>query len=134
MGALAFIDERHALGVAEMDATHREFVALAAELAAADDARFPARYAALLEHTRAHFAAEDARMRATRFPAIGEHTNEHQRVLGELMAFGRGVQAGRLKLARAYVRESLPGWFDLHLATMDAALAAHLKRLGDVPG
>ncbi|THF56924.1 hypothetical protein E6O51_18960 [Pseudothauera rhizosphaerae] len=84
-----------------MDATHREFVDLAAALMAADDARFP---------------------------AIGEHVNEHQRVLGELMAFGRGVQAGRLKFARAYVQQSLPEWFDLHLSTMDAALAAHLKR------
>ncbi len=127
---IAFDTARHALGVAQMDATHREFAILAAELAAADDARFPALYAELLAHTRAHFAAEDAQMRASRFPAIGEHSNEHQRVLGELTAFNRGVQAGRLQLARAYARESLPGWFDLHLATMDAALAAHLKRVG----
>lgn len=128
--AIAFDDARHTLGVAEMDATHRAFVTLAAALAEADNATFPTLYGELLAHTREHFAAEDARMRATRFPAIGEHLNEHQRVLGELTAFNRSVQAGRLQLARAYVRESLPGWFDLHLATMDAALAAHLRRVG----
>ncbi|THF64677.1 hemerythrin [Pseudothauera nasutitermitis] len=129
---ITFQEDRHTLGVAEMDDTHREFVALAAALATADNEHFPALYAELFEHTRAHFAAEDARMRATRFPAIGEHTNEHQRVLGELMAFNRSVQAGRLQLARAYVCESLPGWFDLHLSTMDSALAAHLKRMNDI--
>ncbi|MGE0014245.1 MAG: hemerythrin, partial [Azoarcus sp.] len=53
---------------------------------------------------------------------------EHQRVLAELRAFNRSVKGGRLLVARAYVRESLPEWFDLHLSTMDAALAAHLRK------
>jgi hemerythrin len=35
------------------------------------------------------------------------------------------VNSGRLKLARAVVRGQLPGWFRLHAATMDSALAAH---------
>ncbi len=125
---LTFDDSRHLLGVQEMDATHREFVQLADNAAKADDTHFAECYARLFSHTQAHFLAEDAHMRASRFPAIGEHVNEHQRVLGELNAFGRGVRAGRFTLARAYLRDSLPGWFDLHLATMDSALAAHLKR------
>lgn len=65
-------------------------------------------------------------MKACRFPAIGEHNSEHLRVLGELAHFGRSVAAGRLTLARDYVR-ALPDWFATHLATMDAALAARLK-------
>ncbi len=128
MSGLAWDDTRHGLGVAEMDATHREFVTMAVALAQADDAAFPPLFARLLDHTRSHFAAEDAKMRASRLPAIGEHVGEHQRVLAELRAFNRSVQAGRLRLARAYVRESLPEWFALHLATMDSALAAHLRR------
>lgn len=130
--ALQWNDDRHPLGVAEMDATHRSFVSLAARLATADDAAFPTLFAELLDHSRAHFSAEDANMRASRFPAIGEHIGEHQRVLAELRAFSRGVQRGRLLLVRAYVRESLPEWFELHLATMDAALAAHLRKVGVV--
>jgi hypothetical protein len=31
-------------------------------------------------------------------------------------------------MARNYAR-SLPGWFDVHLSTMDAALAGCLKRV-----
>lgn len=130
---LQWNENRHPLGVAEMDATHREFVALAARLAAAGDEEFGALFGQLLDHSRTHFSAEDANMRASRFPAIGEHIGEHQRVLAELRAFNRSVQGGRLILVRAYVRERLPEWFDLHLATMDAALAAHLRKTG-TPG
>ncbi|ANQ83621.1 bacteriohemerythrin [Azoarcus olearius] len=129
MAELVWDDARHTLGVAEMDATHREFVELVGRLAAADDASFPKLFAEFHDHTRDHFFAEDAKMKATRFNAIGEHISEHQRVLIELRSFNRNVQAGRMRFARAYVRENLKEWFDLHLATMDSALAAHLKQL-----
>lgn len=119
-------DDRYSLGVAEMDATHREFVAAADALLAASDAAFPALFAHLHEHTRRHFEHEGELMKACRFPAIGEHTSEHLRVLGELAHFARGVAAGRLAPARACV-EALPAWFSTHLATMDSALAACLK-------
>jgi hemerythrin-like metal-binding protein len=128
MSAFVWDEASSALGVPEMDVTHREFVALTAALIEADDAAFPAQFAALLEHTRAHFAAEDTNMQATRFSSIGEHSNEHKRVLGEMAAFQRSMQHGRLNLARIYARNGLPDWFRTHLATMDSALAGHLKR------
>lgn len=121
-------DERMALGVADMDATHQEFVVLADALQTASDDEFPALFKQLAEHTRAHFEHEGKLMKACRFPAIGEHNSEHLRVLGELAHFGRGVAAGRLKSARDYAR-ALPAWFATHLATMDAALAARLKQM-----
>lgn len=117
----------HALGQAEMDATHREFVALLDALLAAGDAEFPGIFASLHEHARAHFENEGRLMKASRFSAIGEHNSEHLRVLGELAHIGRMVAAGRLGVARNYVK-ALPDWFATHLATMDAALAAGLKR------
>lgn len=122
-------DERFTLGVAAMDATHGEFVALVDALAVADDAAFPGLFAELVEHSRRHFEHEGRLMKACRFPAIGEHHGEHLRVLGELAHFGRAVAAGRLRLARDYVR-GLPEWFVTHAATMDAALAARLKAAG----
>lgn len=121
-------DERMALGVADMDATHQEFVVLADALQTASDDEFPALFKQLAEHTRAHFEHEGKLMKTCRFPAIGEHNSEHLRVLGELAHFGRGVAAGRLKSARDYAR-GLPAWFATHLATMDAALAASHKRM-----
>lgn len=119
---------RHALGVPEMDATHQEFVALADALLVASDDEFPALFQRLHEHTRARFEHEGKLMKASRFPAIGEHNSEHLRVLGELAHFGHGAAAGRLGLARNYA-QALPGWFATHLATMDAALAGCLKRV-----
>jgi len=120
-------DERHVLGVAEMDATHRDFVELADALLVAGDDEFPALFAELHDHTRRHFDNEGKLMKSCRFPAIGEHHSEHLRVLGELAHFSRGVAAGRLGMARNYVK-GLPEWFSTHLATMDSALAACLKR------
>lgn len=122
-------DSRFTLGVAEMDATHREFVALADALQGASDEAFPELFERLREHTRVHFEHEGTLMKACRFPAIGEHTGEHLRVLGELAHIGRSVAAGRLATARAYAK-GLPDWFAAHLATMDAALAGCLKRQG----
>jgi hemerythrin-like metal-binding protein len=82
----------------------------------------------LREHTRLHFENEAKLMKSCRFPAIGEHNSEHLRVLGELAHFSHSVATGRMGAARAYAK-ALPDWFATHLATMDAALAACLKKL-----
>jgi hemerythrin-like metal-binding protein len=124
--------EMHAVGVAEMDATHEDFVRELAALTKASDEDFPTRFHALGLHTRAHFENEGHLMRTCRFPAIGEHESDHQRILGELAQIGRGVAKGRLGLARAYVAVGLPDWFHKHLITMDSALAACLKAQGTV--
>lgn len=125
---MAWDESRYGLGVPEMDDTHREFVELSYALLVASDEDFPALFVKLNEHTRQHFEHEGKLMKACRFPAIGEHNSEHLRVLGELAHFARGVAAGRLGLAREYVR-NLPTWFDSHLATMDSALAGCLKKV-----
>lgn len=126
MGDLVWDEAKFTLGVADMDATHREFVAQAAAIAVAPDSEFPALFAALREHTRKHFEHEGTLMRACRFPATGEHESEHLRILGELAHLSLRIGRGRLTMARAYV-EGLPSWFSNHLVTMDAALAACLK-------
>ncbi|TCJ11575.1 hemerythrin [Parasulfuritortus cantonensis] len=122
--------ERYSLGVEDMDRTHQEFVALVNLLNEADDTDFAALFGKLLQHTHDHFSSEGRLMRISRFPALGEHEGEHHRVYGDLVQMNRAVQRGRLMLARAYVRKGLAEWFDLHLATMDSALAAHVKRMG----
>jgi len=119
------------LGIDEMDRTRQEFVALVRMLIDSDEADFAALFGKLLEHCRQHFSNEGRLMRISRFPALGEHEGEHHRVYGDLVQMNRAVQRGRLKLARAYVKTGLTEWFDLHLATMDSALAAHLKLTGE---
>ena len=128
---LAWDQAVHALGMAEMDATHREFTALVNLLLESDDADFAALFAKLLDHCRRHFTSEGRLMRISRFPALNEHEGEHHRIYGDLVQMHRAVQRGRLALPRAFVRQGLEEWFTLHLASMDAALAAHLKRTGE---
>lgn len=123
----------HPLGVAEMDTTHREFVALTNMLAECDDQEFPILFEKLMEHCRLHFTSEGRLMRISRFPALGEHEGEHHRIYGDLVQMHRAVQRGRLALPRAFIRTGLAEWFPLHLSSMDAALAAHLKRVGEAP-
>lgn len=123
-----FDESRHVLQHDEMDATHREFIAQVAALIAASNADFPALFQALVNHTREHFTAEGQLMRASKYRGLPEHESEHHRVLGELLQLNRSLKRGHLPLVRAYVKEGLPEWFDTHLAMMDAALAAHLKK------
>jgi hemerythrin-like metal-binding protein len=120
-------EQHYLLGVPRMDDTHREFVDLLQRMQAADKARFIELFAQLQAHTEAHFEIENALMRESAFPAVREHMDEHQRVLGELRHLARKVAEGSLQLGRAYVRQQLPAWFRLHAVTMDSALAAHLK-------
>lgn len=121
-------EARHALGMAEMDDTHHEFVALVATLIEADAAAFPALFQQLVDHTRKHFTAEGVLMRNSKYRGLPEHEGEHHRVLGELLQLNRSLKRGHLPLVRAYVKEGLMDWFDTHVAMMDAALAMHLKQ------
>ncbi|WP_275098905.1 bacteriohemerythrin [Sedimenticola hydrogenitrophicus] len=119
------------LGVTTMDQTHHEFIALVNQLAVSERDDFVTLFAQLVKHTHAHFNSEAALMEQYRFSAIREHTDEHQRVLGELDRFGEKVARGSIAMGQDYVQNHLPGWFDLHARTMDSALAAHLKLNGN---
>lgn len=121
-------EARHTLGMEEMDATHREFIAQVTALIAAGNAEFPALFQALVNHTREHFIAEGKLMRESKYKGLPEHEGEHHRVLGELQQLNRSLKRGHLPLVRAYVKEGLPEWFDTHVAMMDAALVMHLKK------
>lgn len=121
-------DTAYAVGDAAIDHTHREFLelCLAAEQAPGDE--FAASLQALFAHTQAHFAEEEVRMQATAYPALGEHRAHHRTLLGDLQRFAQRAAAGRDAMARAWLSDSLPQWFDLHARTMDSALAVHLRQ------
>ena len=120
------------LGVPAMDATHEEFVALLATVEQAPDDAVVADWAKLVEHTQQHFDNEDRYMRATGFAATNCHTTHHAMVLNVLRQGLAMGQAGQLEPIRQMARE-LATWFVQHADTMDAALAAHLMRVGYDP-
>jgi hemerythrin-like metal-binding protein len=117
----------HTLGIDEMDESHRDFIQQVGALIEASDAEFPSLFQALVTHTREHFVIEGKLMRDAKYPGLGVHEGEHHRLLGELQQLNRSLKRGRLPLVRAYVREGLPEWFDIHLRMMDGALVAHLR-------
>jgi len=131
MSDLMSWSEQYALGNAEMDGTHQEFIALVNRVhATANTAEFKQGFAELIEHTKAHFALEDELMRNSNFPGLQEHQWEHNRVLGELNQFQLRVNKGFVAFGRAYIQDKLPEWFAVHANTMDRALAVHLHKLG----
>jgi hemerythrin len=122
---------RHTLGVTELDNAHQEFIEQVAALIAATDTDFPPLFQVLISHTHDHFTAEGRMMREAKYQGLAMHEGEHHRVLGELQQLSRTLKRGRLPLVRAFVKYGLPEWFDTHLAMMDGALVAHLKKSAD---
>lgn len=114
-------------GQALIDTDHGEFIALVNQLDSASNAEFPALFKQLYQHTERHFDSENRLMEESGFPAESEHKGEHQRVLSEFKQFQTRIDKGLIPFGRAFVKERLPQWFALHVATMDAALAAHVR-------
>lgn len=133
MNIIEWDDDNFLLGMIIMDDTHKEFVTLLNQLSEAPDNNFAALFDELIAHTRQHFQQEEKFMIESRFPAYSEHKDEHQRILGELNQFKKRVDKGLIAFGRNYINQRMPEWFRLHAATMDSALATHLKyRMPDV--
>lgn len=128
MALIEDFEARYLLGVPAIDRNHREFVELVNRMAEAGSAAFAYLFYEMVQHTHAHFAAEEVMMRETGFSATEEHRHEHRRVLAEMDWLCTRLQQGQVAMARAYVAERLPDWFRQHALTMDSALAAHVGR------
>lgn len=115
------------VGYPAIDNDHQAFVELLNQLEVANNADFASLFRTLFEHTEQHFERENQLMQDYGFPATAEHRGEHQRVLGEFKQFQSRVDKGMLAFGRSFVKERLPQWFQLHVTTMDSALAAHIK-------
>jgi hemerythrin-like metal-binding protein len=101
---------------------------LAAVEAASDDAVIAA-WQQLVEHTEAHFSREDRWMVETRFSAGNCHSMQHSVVLQVMQQGAEHGLEGDLAMVRQMASE-LAVWFPQHAHSMDAALAAHLQRVG----
>ena len=117
------------LGLAAMDETHREFVALLNDMATAGDTEMEEMLDRFIAHTGAHFEQENHWMRLSDFPPIGCHMGEHERVLTVLFEVRRMVRTGQPRVAR-WLAAELAKWFEGHAATMDYALAAYIRQTG----
>jgi hemerythrin len=113
-----------------LDSDHAEFAAILHHLDQASGPRFVELWKELVTHTEKHFERENQLMGETKFPGRADHEDEHRRVVGQLRQFSTRVERGQLTFARAFAKETLPGWLQLHVPTMDALLVAHLAASG----
>ena len=120
------------IGLPAMDDQHRDFVLLLAVARQSDDAALPAAWQALIDNTEAHFAQEEAWMRATRFAPGNSHVMQHRMILRVMREGAAKALQGDITPMRLMTRE-LQVWFPQHAQTMDAALAEHLARVGFEP-
>ncbi len=84
-----------------------------------------------VEHTRAHFERENRLMRENNFPAYPVHSDEHRRVLGRIEALQtQWLEQKQVKPLAEFIFEEWPGWFDMHVNSMDAVTAQFLSKQG----
>ncbi len=114
------------LGLDYMDGTHREFVDLLAQAAAAPEGDLLAVWQTVIDHTREHFGREDQWMKDSSFPPGDCHAGEHESILAVMQEGAKRGAAGNLALVRQLARE-LGVWFAGHAQSMDNALALFLK-------
>lgn len=114
--------DSYLLGYIPMDDTHKEFVELVNAMKQASDEAFAAALDTFEKHAVRHFNEENAWMKATDFPSMDCHIDEHTAVLASV----QGVQAmeieKKLSVGRGLVT-ALEEWFPGHADYLDSALA-----------
>ena len=118
------------LGVAEIDADHAESVALWRAARDAAPAEFAARLAAFVDHLAEHFAREEALMTAAGYKDLPHHAGEHARVVAEGRRFVDQTAFGRSMMARAWIADWIPDWFQRHVRMFDAEVARVVRLAG----
>jgi hemerythrin len=105
-------------GVVVMDEVHRDLLAQMNALLNGSDADVAQGMERLVELMEHDFRDEEALMERIGYPGIRPHMEQHARVLGAL----HRIEPGDVTAARAAL-VLLPQWFEMHLATLDTALA-----------
>jgi len=131
------MEERHVLGLPEMDEQHRYLYGLFDRIEQSRQVTDPGATRALLAEIERyvvfHFASEEHLMRSYEAPGFAVHQSDHETMSAKLVQFMDDFDAGRLNPAA--LRIFLTGWLMEHSATSDASYAAWiLKQRRRLPG
>lgn len=129
--------DAYALGYAQMDETHHEFVETVNAMLCASDEAFPAALDAFADHAKRHFDQEAEWMTKTNFPAAECHIDEHNAVMKSVLQVQEMVKSGHEKgidVGRSLAAE-LVRWFPGHADYLDSALSQWMvkKSFGGAP-
>jgi hemerythrin len=132
------LDRIPQVALESMNRTHQEEVERVNRLAALvakgmqgeiGEATISAHLENLIDHTRQHFARENALMEQYGFPAYAVHSGEHQRVLSQLDNLLQGwLKERSLEPLAEFLFAEWPSWFDNHVQTMDRVTAGFLQQ------
>jgi len=119
-----FMQEAH---LEEMEMLNEVYALIDKAAAGEAVAELETKVDALLAHTAAHFADEEARMREFHFPPYPVHKQEHDRLLAEFTAAVKDwKKSGELAPLAVYLQETIPAWLMRHVSTMDYVTAHFL--------
>ncbi|MCU7808399.1 MAG: hemerythrin family protein [Candidatus Thiodiazotropha sp. (ex Semelilucina semeliformis)] len=123
-----------------MNETHREELEMVNRLGTlltkamegeADEKAISAETAAWVEHTRLHFKRENELMLEYGFPAYPVHSSEHERMLALLDELHKTwLESHSVEPLVAFLFESWPEWFEMHVNTMDSITAQFINQRG----
>lgn len=115
----------------EIDAQHQRLFALAAELHIAMTQGkgytvLERAFAALVDYTRIHFAAEERLMSQYRFPHAGEHKIQHEKLTAQVVDLQKRFCAGEATLSLK-VMMFLKNWLEHHIAGSDQQYSVYIR-------
>lgn len=121
------------VGVASMDAEHRELIEHLEALRgahAAGQGGLAVRLDALIEATLRHFRNEEAAMARSAYPERDRHVRDHIELSSRVLQIRQQLAAGEVSTLGFELLGFLEGWLLDHIRTADRAFAAHLIRTG----
>ena len=90
-----------------------------------DNNKMDTLYQKWIEHTIAHFNAEETKMKDMHFPPYLAHKGEHDRALQEMKnVFSSWQQNRDIDALKYYINIIIPEWFMMHVSSMDSVTAS----------
>lgn len=118
------------LHTASMNDTHFDSIVKINELSSAIETGegIDMKLQALIEHTEAHYAEEEAQMLEKKFPPFAAHKEEHDASLAQMRETASSYREnGNAELLQMYLKLELVPFFLKHTETMDAVTSIFLE-------
>ena len=125
---VASAENRYEIGIAEIDAQHRQLLSILARLEQNSGKRYSydaARDALseLTSYANVHFAIEESLMRMHRYPDLPAHVAEHQGLRRQLAAFQQRLLDADIS---AQLHKFIESWLANHINVTDRKYVPHL--------
>jgi hemerythrin len=133
--ALITWKESYNVGIATVDAQHRQLVALINELHdgmrnGVANEMLSKVFDRLVKYTETHFSDEEAMLTAQRYPNLPAHKEQHAKFTKSVRDLAADYRAGRVALSLP-VMTFLKNWLTTHILDSDQQYAAYLRPKGE---